>query len=198
MKKKKLLIIGLDGATFKILNPLAKKGYLPTIKKLMEGGVKGKLQSTIPPITGPAWVSFATGKNPGKTGVYDFFNRKNKKTYKIYPVSSKNFKHHSYWDILSKRGHRVGIINFPTLYPAYKINGYMVSGIWGKENDKLSFWPRSLSEKIKDYQISYAYSNERNPSTLIKDLKKLVWQKVTLAKKVAKKITSAYFGFLRN
>ena len=72
----KSLILGLDGATWDVIKPLAEEGKLPTLKKLMEEGVWGNLESTIPPVTGPAWVSFATGRNPGKTGVFDFLNRK--------------------------------------------------------------------------------------------------------------------------
>ena len=72
----KSLIIGLDGATWNVIKPLAEEGKLPTFKKLMEEGVWGNLESTVPPVTGPAWVSFATGRNPGKTGVFDFLNRK--------------------------------------------------------------------------------------------------------------------------
>lgn len=68
----RVLVIGLDGATWDLLEPLAKEGKLQTLRNLMEGGVWGNLESTIPPVTVPAWVSFATGMNPGKLGVFGF------------------------------------------------------------------------------------------------------------------------------
>jgi len=68
----KVLIIGLDGATWDLMKPLTEKGKLPTLRKLIDEGVHGDLESTITPSTGLAWVSFATGKNPGKHGCYDF------------------------------------------------------------------------------------------------------------------------------
>jgi len=68
----KTIIIGLDGGTFTVLKPLMDKGLLPTLKKIADNGVWGELESTIPPLTGPAWASFQTGVNPGRHGLYDF------------------------------------------------------------------------------------------------------------------------------
>ncbi len=125
---KKLIVIGLDGATWNILLPLIKKDKLPTFKKLLESGVSGTLKSTIPPVTGPSWLSFATGKNPGKTGVYDFLNRDGV-DLKLKSVSSNNYKGESVWDYLSNNGYKTGVVAYPTLYPPYPINGFMISGI---------------------------------------------------------------------
>ena len=59
----KLLIIGLDGATFDLIEPWVAEGILPNIGGLMKSGVYGALESTIPPITPNAWSTFMTGKN---------------------------------------------------------------------------------------------------------------------------------------
>ncbi|RLE47527.1 MAG: hypothetical protein DRJ18_03130 [Candidatus Methanomethylicota archaeon] len=72
MKKLRVIVIGLDGATWKLIKPWAEEGKLQTLKRLMEEGAYGELKSTIPPITAAAWASLLTGKNPGKTGIYDF------------------------------------------------------------------------------------------------------------------------------
>ena len=71
----KLLVIGLDGASFNVLDPLIEKGHLPTISKLITGGVRSNLETTFPPITAVAWSSFMTGKNPGKHGIFEFVRR---------------------------------------------------------------------------------------------------------------------------
>jgi predicted AlkP superfamily phosphohydrolase/phosphomutase len=68
-----VIVIALDGATFDLLDPWLDEGVLPTLARLIAGGVSGRLSSTLPPITAPAWASFMTGKNPGKHGVFDFF-----------------------------------------------------------------------------------------------------------------------------
>ena len=93
-------MIGLDGATFDLIKPWAEEGKLPTFKKLMEEGVWGELESTIPPITGPAWLALATGRNPGKTGAIDFMNRRYG-SHELEVVNSSYYKGISIWDYLS-------------------------------------------------------------------------------------------------
>ena len=65
-RRRRVLVIALDSATPELVFPWAKKGLLPNIKMLMEKGAFGELESTIPPMTGPASESSVTGKNPGK------------------------------------------------------------------------------------------------------------------------------------
>ena len=68
----RVLIIGLDGATWNVLDPLIENGVLPNLEKLAKNGTRGILESTIPPITACAWPSFYTGRVPGNHGVFDF------------------------------------------------------------------------------------------------------------------------------
>lgn len=70
---RKVFIIGIDSTTFDIINPMIGNGDLPNITPLIRSGSSGRLMSTVPPVTPPAWGSFMTGKNPGKHGVFDFF-----------------------------------------------------------------------------------------------------------------------------
>ena len=72
MLKNRVLVIALDGVTFKVIRPLAEEGHLPNLSKLMSEGSSGELLSTMPPVSGPAWHAFKTGKSPGQTGLYDF------------------------------------------------------------------------------------------------------------------------------
>ena len=67
--KRKVFVLGLDGATFDVIKPLIEKGLLPTLKKLLEEGTHIPLTSSIPPVTVPAWKCYSTGKTPGKLGV---------------------------------------------------------------------------------------------------------------------------------
>ena len=69
---EKVIIIGLDGADWSIINHLLSENKLPTFKKIMDNGASGRLKSTLPTSSPPAWASFLTGKNPGKHGIFDF------------------------------------------------------------------------------------------------------------------------------
>ena len=66
----KILVIGLDGATWTLLKPWIEKGYLPTIKKLIKEGVHGVLKSTVPPLSIPAWNSIVTGDGSEQAGFF--------------------------------------------------------------------------------------------------------------------------------
>ncbi|MFQ6053764.1 MAG: alkaline phosphatase family protein, partial [Candidatus Bathyarchaeia archaeon] len=72
---RRVLLLGLDGATFDIIEPMARSGRLPNLARLISEGSSGVLESTLPPVTLPAWVSMVTGKNPGKLGVFDLLSR---------------------------------------------------------------------------------------------------------------------------
>ncbi len=55
----KTLIIGIDGGTWALLDHYVAAGHMPAMRQIMEAGVRGPLQSTIPPLTSAAWTSFS-------------------------------------------------------------------------------------------------------------------------------------------
>lgn len=160
----KVLVIGIDGATSKVLLPLIKMNKLPTFEKMINKGVYGIFKSIFPPSTGPAWLSMATGKNPGKTGVYDFLTRKGN-DFSIKLISSFDYrKNNPYWDLLDKEGYKIYLLNHPLLYPFYKINGVMIGGMGTPENTKITF-PTELEKKInklgREYQTIVEWNSPK-------------------------------------
>ena len=115
------MVIGLDGATWRLLDDWIEKNELPTLDEIARCGVKGNLKTTIPPITPVAWASFVTGKNPGKHGVFGFESSEGLMTY------SSSIKSLKMWDILSYYGLRSCILYVPMTYPVEPINGVMIS-----------------------------------------------------------------------
>ena len=71
-ERPKVLVIGLDGATWDVLKPWMEDGTLPNLRAIRDRGAHGDLESTLPPLTPPAWSTFLTGKNPAKHGVFHF------------------------------------------------------------------------------------------------------------------------------
>ena len=69
------LLIGVDGATFTVLDPYIERGVMPFVGGLIERGARAPLRSVMPPLTPPAWTSLVTGKLPGQHGVFDFFQK---------------------------------------------------------------------------------------------------------------------------
>nr|MDO8083040.1 alkaline phosphatase family protein [Candidatus Freyarchaeota archaeon] len=151
----KVLVIGLDGATWNIILPLVEQGQLPTFRKLMEKGVWGDLQSTYPFTTSPAWKSYSTGKNPGKLGLYSWcgFDIKN---LELTVMASDPFRSKEIWDYLGEYGLNSGIINLPLLCPPRRIRGFIVSGFPMSDSADYTF-PKDLKKFLVeeyDYKIN--------------------------------------------
>jgi predicted AlkP superfamily phosphohydrolase/phosphomutase len=123
----RILVIGLDGVPLDLIVSWAREGKLPVLQRFISEGVAGRLCSTVPPTSGPSWSSFATGENPGKTGIYDFLYRRDG-SYHFPPVNSSRRDGKPLWHILSEAGRRVGVFNVPVTYPVEPVNGFMLSG----------------------------------------------------------------------
>ena len=67
-----VFVLGLDGATWEILDPLIQDGLLPNLARLREQGSWGSLHSVFPPLSPVAWAGAMTGKNSGKHGIFEF------------------------------------------------------------------------------------------------------------------------------
>ena len=145
----KTLLIGIDAACWEYIAPLIKQGRLPNLQKFMSEGVSGYLESTIPPITSVAWYSIITGLNPGKHGVYDWGNRAN--STELTPVTAKCGSGVPFWEYLNRSKVKVGLFNVPMIYPAKKIDGFMVTGLPDTPQfNKEAVSPNELYHDLKD------------------------------------------------
>ncbi len=124
----KILVIGLDSATFDVIQPLINQSKLPNLQKLMANGIWGELQSTYPPITPAAWTTFMTGKNPGKHGIFHFVKRK-PNSYDVRFCTAKDIHEQTLLDLFAQHGWKVGSVNMPMTYPPLETNGYVVAGV---------------------------------------------------------------------
>ncbi|KPJ52940.1 hypothetical protein AMJ39_06425 [candidate division TA06 bacterium DG_24] len=140
---RRVLVIGIDGGTFRVIDPLLCEGRLPNIGRLIERGVRGDLLSTIPPSSSTAWTSFMTGKNPGKHGVY-FFRRRMNGSYERPLINADWVRSQTLWDIVSAAGNRVNVFNVPVTYPPRAINGVMVSGLLTPSQESVFTYPSAL------------------------------------------------------
>jgi len=142
----KILIIGLDGATLNVIEPLVKAGRLPTFASFMQEGVWGKLRSTVLPLSPPAWTSFMTGKNPGKHGIFGFVTPLAGE-YKTRLVTGRDIKARPLWEYL-KPEEKIGLVEVPMTYPPKPINGVMISGMMVPSYFKVFTYPASLHTEL--------------------------------------------------
>jgi predicted AlkP superfamily phosphohydrolase/phosphomutase len=162
---KKVFILGLDGASPDIIDSLIQEGRLPSFKALRDGGVSGRLRTTVPPITGSAWSSFMTGKNPGKHGIFDFTYRKDG-AYELAPISARMREGKAFWSTAGEAGKKVCIFNVPVTYPPEAVNGVMVSGMLTPSSRDDYTYPLSVAgelDRVADkYQIHITESYSKN------------------------------------
>jgi predicted AlkP superfamily phosphohydrolase/phosphomutase len=144
----KTFVIGLDGATFDLINPFIERGYLPTLKGLMKRGSWSQLQSTIPPVTASAWTSFMTGKNPGAHGLFDFMRRK-VGSYDLVPVSTRDRDGKTVWELIGESGKKVIVMGVPVTYPPEPVNGLLVTGMLTPRGAENYTYPSELRDEIR-------------------------------------------------
>ncbi len=145
--KKRVLVIGLDGATWDILNPLMRDGKLPHLQKLLDKSAQGVLMSSIPPVTAAAWTCFSTGKNPGKHGLVDFIYFPNH-GYRVTIANSTTRNAATLWNLLSERDMRVGVVSVPMTYPPEQVNGVMVTDMMTPNANVQYTYPPELKQEL--------------------------------------------------
>lgn len=185
---KKVCIIGLDGGTWSVFKPLLK--FLPNLQRLVNEGVSGNLNSVIPPVTAPAWVSFATGKHPGHHGIFDF-RQFNRYYHRIQFNNSSCITAPTIWQLMNQAGKKSITLNVPLTYPIMPVNGIMISGmmspgITGKIEERICF-PKNLTEELNrrfpDYRlfVSQDLYYEKGLDYFLKEVKKVTQARAELA-----------------
>jgi len=197
------IVLGLDGATWEVLDPLIEEGRVPNIANVVDEDYSGTLESTYPPVTAPAWLSMATGKNPGQTGIYYYLNRKSSDSFEFETFGSEKYQGESVWDILSTKDMSVGVLNYPMLYPPYEIDGYMVSGLASPDDDSITY-PAELKSELDDvtggYEIEVPYADPKyaeKPDELLADLIEIVEKReAAIEYLLENRETDVFFGVL--
>lgn len=155
MNISRTLIIGLDGATFDLIEPLIQAGQLPVLARLMEQGVHGPLCAWPDMNSAAAWSSIITGYNSGQHGVYHFLTL-DTTGYKWHPTTAADRKKDPFWRLLSAAGQYVGVINVPISYPADPVNGFMLTGMDTPSTISSGIaYPLGLLDELRHQGIDY-------------------------------------------
>jgi hypothetical protein len=122
----KVLFLGIDGASWKVIGPLLAKGELPAFRRLVEEGAHKPDLETLPITLSPViWTTIATGATPESHGVTSFTSKL--PNGQVIPVTSSVRKARAIWELASRRGTSVGVIGWWASWPAEEVNGYVVS-----------------------------------------------------------------------
>src|SRR5215469_423666 len=149
----KICVLGLDCAAPEIIFGDER---LVNLRRLMDAGVYGRLESVIPPITVPAWMCMSTSQDPGSLGVYGFRNRVDHSYDKLGFANSASIKALAIWDQLAREGKRSILVGVPPNYPPRRIHGISIGCFLTPDTTKNDFThPTWFKTKINDLVGDY-------------------------------------------
>lgn len=171
MASRKLVIVGLDAADHQLTQAFMRDGRMDRLAAMIRSGCFSRLTSVFPPQTAPAWTSITTGVNPGKHGIYYFYNFS---TVPLTIINATDTNTPRVWDYVGAAQRGSVVVNVPITYPARPITGSMVSGIPPWFTDSRSVYPERLLARMgrEHYEIDTPMSRslEREPQELVRRL----------------------------
>ena len=152
----RVLVVGLDGADWEIVDPLMAAGRMPNLMRLVRDGARAKLLSISPILSPVVWTSIATGVEPARHGVLDFLATT--PDGRSEPVTSRARRVPTVWEMLSDAGADVAVTGWWATWPADRVRGTMVTDrvayqLFGFQSDARSAagktWPPELYASIR-------------------------------------------------
>lgn len=147
-KNNRVLVIGLDGLTFPILEKLVQLDKLPNFKGLMKKGAYGMVACEPPYRSWSGWADFMTGVNIGKHGISNIEILR-PDNFKVVATDFTNMRGcRTFWKIASDQGKKVVVLTVPGTFPAEEVNGIVVAGHPLPTCTKVFTYPPNLSSQL--------------------------------------------------
>jgi predicted AlkP superfamily phosphohydrolase/phosphomutase len=181
------LFIGMDGATFTVLDDLTKANggepVMPFLSRIYAEGSRAKLRSTPNPLTPPAWVSLMTGRGPGHHGVYDFIRAEERGDEVYFTLyDARDCRVETIWSVASRQGKRVCALNFPfTAPPPSELNGFIVPGFIPWRHLRRNSYPDDIYERLKSIpdfdpqELAWDFEREKQSGDELSDEDRENW-----------------------
>ena len=173
---RKTLLLGVDGATWKVIDPLIARGELPNFQRFVDEGAWGVLESTVSPIqpfsnsasggmrSPVLWSTVISGRPPRDHGILDmevtfvpwleeplpFRVPYDSERFRYLPANGAMRRVKSLWQIFSEQGYTVGSVGWWPSWPLEDVNGFVISDRYrgGNEADG-RVRPESLIDKYR-------------------------------------------------
>lgn len=169
--KGRLILLGIDGASYAMIQKLATEGTLPNLQRLIQGGALKRMQSSIPEVSPVAWHSIITGGNPAEHGTFGFTDLA-PGTYRTIFNGLPTLKMAPFWE--QEGAGRSVILNVPFTYPARPLNGVHIAGYVALDLAKATYPPDLVPELERlGYRVDVDSRKAHQSLTLfLKDLDK--------------------------
>jgi predicted AlkP superfamily phosphohydrolase/phosphomutase len=166
---EKVVVIGLDGVPFSLLEYLFDSGYMPHLADIAKHGTFRRMMTSLPAVSSVAWTSLMTGKNPGEHGIFGFTDLKPNEIALRLP-SFDDIQQPVLWHSVNNINSIV--VNLPFTYPARPLRGVLIAGFVAPVFER-AIYPLWLIDwlKSKNYRVDVdAVKGRQNPGLLINDL----------------------------
>ncbi len=202
--KKRVMIIGWDCAAPELVFD-AFKDDMPNTQRLMQEGIYGHLESTIPPITVPAWMCMMTSRDPGELGIYGFRNRNDYSYDALTIANSHAIKVPPLWELLGQEQKRSVVLGVPLTYPTKPFPGWMVTSFLTpidpnspitENNLQWTFPPRlarEIAQVAPEYMIDIPDFRTDKRAELEKQLFKMTRERFKFARYLLEKKSWDFF-----
>lgn len=174
----RVLVIGWDGADWRILDPLLDGGALPNLAALIRRGGRAVLKSVVPTHSWSAWPSFLTGVDPADHGVYDILESRGGMK-RQFPVTFRSIKERTFLHDLARAEVETVMVNVPLTFPTPQVRGKLVAGgVLPKGRDFTH--PASLAHELRQAGVPFpingmSWTTFRNrPDALVDEAVELV------------------------
>jgi len=145
----RVLLVGIDGATFRVIDPLFREGRLPNLRRIAKNGVVGPLRSHFPLLSPRVWTSIATGKLPENHGILHWVRKNAEGALVLYQSADR--KGHALWNIATDAGLTIGVVNWLNTYPIETVRGVVISDA-------------ALPETLRNREILFAGKKRGDPT----------------------------------
>jgi predicted AlkP superfamily phosphohydrolase/phosphomutase len=197
--KRRVLVIGLDCAPPELIFDELKP-RLPNLSRLVDGGVWGPLESAIPAITVPAWMTGYTSKDPGQLGIYGFRNRADHSYTKLQMATADLVKEPTAWDILGKAGKRSVVVAVPPSFPPKPLAGSQVGCFLTPSTDSQYTYPPTLKDEIRklvgEYLVDVPDFRSEDKSRIVRGCHEMTEKRFKVIRHLVRNRTWDLFSFV--
>src|SRR5262245_42758917 len=164
----RLLLVGIDGADWDVIDELIARGRVPNLARLKREGAWARLRSSVPTLSPLLWTTAATGRTPDRHGINDFLVT-DPRTGQRVPINSTFRRTKAIWNILTEASLPSDVIAWWATWPAENILGHLVSDrvaystfeLSGREQKQGAVHPPEYADvveslRVRPESVSYA------------------------------------------
>ena len=201
MSRGKVLLIGWDGADWRIISPLLDRGEMPNLERLISGGVMGNLATLQPMLSPMIWTSIATGKMPDRHGILGFMEV-DEESGEVRPSTSLSRRVKAIWNILGQEGYRAHVVNWFSSHPAEPISGICISELFPHLSQRVGqgaasipggiVHPARLRETFAEFLVSPGEIDAETISLFVPRFREIDQHKDTRLVSIAKTLAETF------